>query len=311
MATTKPTQGILITDAVEVVLKHWTDTEAILPSTIETFTKLLNRYAKFVTALGASTLAEQSEELAAKWINAKGHDKKGNIVSPALSTQNTRRSALRKFFRDAETLELSESGLVVRAYVAPRPVGLARPLTKDEADTVWMYASDSGPRTRRPVMFALLLSGLHSSEVGMINVGDVDLANERVWAHGDTQRIKPRWVSIKEPYWTTISDRIEYLRGWMPPHRDLESFRIAQGTSSSAPQGYSQNRVAAACKEVFRMAGLDKKADITPSSVSLHAGSQMLIAGERIETITQMLGYASLDSCANALGYDWVTGEIG
>lgn len=159
-------------------------------------------------------------------------------------------------------------------------------------------------------MFALLLSGLHSSEVGVITADDVDVANKRVWAHGDTQRVKPRWVNIKEPYWAAVCERIEYLRGWMPPHRELGSFRIAQGTSVT-PQGYSQNRVAAACKEVFRMAGLDKKADITPSSVSLHAGSQMLIDGERIETITQMLGYASLDSCANALGYDWVTGEIG
>ena len=74
--------------------------------------------------------------------------------------------------------------------------------------------------------------------------------------------------------------------------------------------GYSQNRAASACKEVFRMVGLSKDPSVTPSSVSLYAGAQMLNTGERIETIARVLGYASLDSCAKAIGYDWETGEV-
>lgn len=310
MATTKPAQGILITDAVEAVLQHWAETDALKEKSLQKFTSLLRRYATFATNLDAPSLAEQSEELAAKWIQAKGHDRSGNIVAPALATMGTRRAALRKFFRDAETLQLSDKGLFVRVHINPRPVGLARPLREEEADAVWLHAKDAGPSARRPVVFALLFAGLHSSEVGHITVSDFDIANQRVWAHGDTDRITPRWVTISEPYWTAVAERINYLRDWMPPHRVLETFKVAQGTSST-PISSPQSRVAAACAEVFRMAGLHKNPDITPSSVSLYSGSRMLIDGERIETIAEALGYSSLDSCAKALGYNWKTGEIG
>lgn len=309
MATTKPTQGILLSDAVEAVLEYWAETEALTASSLAKFTELLHRYANFTKNLGALTLAEQSEAIAAQWIKAKGKDRSGNVVQPSTSTMNTRRSALRKFFRDTETLNLSANGLVVRTYVAPRPSGLARPLTFEEARKVWMYAKDAGPHTRRPVIFALLLSGVHSSEVGLITVKDVDVANHRVWAHGDTARIKPRWVNIPEPYFTAVIERIEFLRGWLPEYRTLERFQLTQATSKQ-PMGYSQNRAASACKEVFRMIGVHNDPRVTPSSVSLFAGAQMLANGERIESIARTLGYASLDSCAKALCFDWETGEI-
>lgn len=309
MAITKPTQGILLSDAVEAVLEHWAETDALKKTSLKKFSDLLRRYANFTKNLGAPSLAEQSEAIAAQWIKAKGKDRSGNVVVPSTSTMNTRRSALRKFFRDAELLNLSESGLVVKTYVAPRPTGLARPLTDEEARKVWMYAKDGGVHTRRPAIFALLLSGVHSSEVGLITVNDVDIANQRVWAHGDTTRIKPRWVKLGEPYATAIKERIDYLREWMPPHRTLATFQLTQGTSVQ-PRGYSQNRAASACKEVFKMVGLHNVPEITPSSVSLHAGARMLREGERIETISKALGYSSLDSCAKALCFDWETGEI-
>jgi len=309
MATTKPTQGILLSDAVEQVLKYWAETDALTEKSLEKFTSLLYRYANFTRNLGASTLAEQSEAIATQWIQAKGRDRSGNVVTPSTSTMNTRRSALRKFFRDAELLNLSASGLVVRAYVAPRPTGLARPLTDDEARKVWMYAKDAGPNTRRPVMFALLLSGVHSSEVGLIRIKDVDVANQRVWAHGDTTRIKARWVHIPEPYFAAVQERIEFVRGWLPAHYGFDTFQLTQGYYKR-PHGYPQNRAAAACKEVFHVVGLSKDASVTPSSVSLYAGMKMLRDGERIETIAKTLGYSSLDSCAKALCFDWETGEI-
>jgi site-specific recombinase XerD len=308
MAKTKPERGILLIDAVDQVLKHWQDTGALTELSLDKFDDLLHRYTSFASKLGASSLSDQSEEIAAQWIAAKGRVH-GVPKEPSLATQNTRRSALRKFYRDAEELKLTDSGLIVRTHVPPRPTGLARPLSDDEARTVWMYANDAGPQTRRPVMFALLLSGIHSSEAGLITVSDVDLDNHRVWAHGDTKRIKPRWVQIPEPFFTAVVERIDFIRVWLPPHYDAERFQLTQG-QYAASRGAHQNRAASACKEVFKMVGLHKLAEVTPSSVSLYAGSRMLREGERIETITQILGYASLDSCAGALGYNWETGEI-
>lgn len=308
MAKTKPERGILLIDAVDQVLKHWKDTGALTELSLDKFDDLLHRYAGFAKNLEASLLADQSEDIAAQWIASKGKVH-GVPKLPSLSTQNTRRSALRKFYRDAEELKLTDSGLTVRTHVPPRPTGLARPLTDDEARAVWMYANDSGPQTRRPVMFALLLSGIHSSEVGMITVSDVDVDNQRVWAHGDTKRIKPRWVSLPEPFFVVVMERIAHLKVWLPPHVSVDRFQLTQGKFSANVSAY-QNRAAAACKEVFRTVGLDKDAQVTPSSVSLYSGSRMLREGERIETITQILGYASLDSCAAALGYNWETGEI-
>lgn len=309
MATTKPETGILLKDAVEAVLKHWSETNALTEKSLQKFDDLLHRYCIFTANLGAPALMDQSEAIAAQWINAKGRDRSRNIIEPSTSTQNLRRSALRKFYRDAEILKLADTGLMVRTHVAPRPVGLARPLTDDEAHRVWMVANDAGPCTRRPVMFALLFSGIHSSEVGLITVRDVDTNNRRIWAHGDTQRLQSRWIDIQEPLWTAILQRIQYVREWMPAHQSIENFQLTQGASKK-PMGYSHNRAASACKEVFRMVGLHKEADITPTSVSLYCGGRMLREGERIETIAQTLGYASLDSCAKALGYNWVTGEI-
>lgn len=304
-----PTQGILLNDAVDTVLRYWLETNALTEKSFRKFDDLLHRYARFANNLGAHLLAEQTEALAAQWIQSKGRDRSGNIVSPATATMNTRRSALRKFYRDAEPLKLSESGLAVKTYVAPRPTGLARPLTETEAHKLWLFANDAGPKTRRPVIFAFLLSGVHSSEVGLITVQDVDVANRRVWAHGDTERMKPRWVTLAEPFFTAVLERLDYLQQWVPEHTKLEAFQLTQGTSKR-PTGYSQNRAASACKEAFRMVGLHNDPNVTPSSVSLYAGFRMLRDGERLEVIAQTLGYASLDSCAKALGYNWETGEI-
>jgi integrase len=308
MAKTKPERGILLIDAVDQVLKHWKDTSALTELSLDKFDDLLHRYARFAKALGATLLSDQSEAMAAQWIAAKGKVR-GVPKEPSASTQNTRRSALRKFYRDAEELKLTDSGLSVRTYVPPRPTGLARPLTDEEARKVWSIADDAGPQTRRPVMFALLLSGVHSSEVGMITVSDVDVANRRVWAHGETSRIKPRWVQLPEPFFVAVSERIAHLKVWLPPHKPIDSFQLTQGKTTTNVSAY-QNRAASACKEVFQMAGLHRDPAVTPSSVSLYAGSRMLREGERIETIAQLLGYASLDSCAGALGYNWETGEI-
>ncbi|WOH18283.1 site-specific integrase [Paenarthrobacter sp. GOM3] len=308
MAKTKPERGILLIDAVEIVLRHWKDTNAVTELSLAKFDELLHHYARFADALGAPVLADQSEALAAQWIAAKGKVH-GVPTEPSLSTQNTRRSALRKFYRDAEALKLTDSGLIVRTHVPPRPTGLARPLSDDEARNVWMHANDAGPDTRRPVMFALLLPGIHSSEVGLITVKDVDVANRRVWAHGETKRIKPRWVQLPEPFFIAVMERIAFLRGWLPAHRSVDDFQLTKGKVSSN-MGAHQNRAASACKEVFQMAGLHRDPAVTPSSVSLYAGSRMLRDGERIESIAQLIGYASLDSCAGALGYNWETGEI-
>lgn len=310
MAKTKPEQGILLIEAVDLVLKHWKEAEALTEASYAKFDDLLHRYAKFAQAHNVPVLADQTEALAAKWIKANGTSRHGVVSEPATSTQNTRRSALRKFYRDAEELRIHGSGLVVRTRVGPRPPGLARPLTEEEARNVWLYAKDAGPRTRRPVMFALLLSGVHSSEAGIITTSDVDIANQRVWAHGDTTRMEARWVKIPDLYFAAIVERVEYLRAWMPPHRTFETFQLTQGTSKQ-PMGHAQNRAASACAEVFRRAGLGDDPRITPSSVSLYAGSRMLIDGERIEVIAHALGYKSIDSCVAALGYDWQTGEIG
>jgi integrase len=310
MAITKPEQGILLIDAVEIVLKHWKDTDALTALSYAKFDDLLHRYAGFAKAHSLPVYADQTEAIAAKWIKANATNRHGVVSKPALATQNTRRSALRKFYRDAEELHLHGSGLIVRTPIARRPPGLARPLTDEEAQNVWLHAKDAGPHTRRPVMFALLLSGVHSSEAGLITTSDVDTANQRVWAHGDTNRMEPRWVKIPDLYFATIVERIEYLREWMPPHRTFETFQLTQGTSKR-PMGQVQNRAASACVEVFRKAGLGKDPRITPSSVSLYAGSRMLIYGERVEVIAHALGYKSVDSCIAALGYDWQTGVIG
>ena len=310
MAITKPEQGVLLIEAVDLVLKHWKDTDALTEASYAKFDDLLHRYAKFALAHNVPVFADQTEALAAKWITAKGTSRHGVVSEPALATQNTRRSALRKFYRDAEELRIHGAGLVVRTRIAPRTPGFARPLTEEEAQTVWLYAKDSGARTRRPVMLALLLSGVHTSEVGLITVSDVDTDKQRVWAHGDTVRVEPRWVNLEGEYFSAVVDRIEYLRGWIPPHITFETFQLTQG-NSTRPVGQSQNRAASSCAEVFRMAGLHKDPRITPSSVPLYAGSRMLIDGERIEVIAHALGYKSIDSCVKALGYDWQTGVIG
>lgn len=253
MTRLEPEEGILLADAVEAVLAYWQDSHVLTDKSFHKFEDLLHRYTKFATALRATTLAEQSEALAAQWISAKGRDRTGKIVSPAAATMNTRRSALRKFFRDAESLRLSASGLVVKAYVAPRQEGLTRPLTEDEARLLWLFADAPGPHTRRPVLFALMLSGVHSSEVGLVAVKDVDTANKRVWAHGETNRLRPRWVAIPEPYFAAVEERLTYLRTRLPS-RDSLPDRLLTQTTSTRPMGYAQNRAAAACNEVFRQA---------------------------------------------------------
>ncbi len=309
ITTQKPLTGILLSDAVDSVLAHWKRTKTLTEKTICKFEQELRRYVKYTNYNGPTLLADQTEELATQWIKSRGENRQGVIETPTPAAQGNRRLALRKFYRDAEMLKLSESGLVVRTYIPPRTPNIARPLTEAEARNVWSFANDAGPHRRTPVMIALLLSGVHSSEVGLLTVGDFDRANHKIWVHGETSRLKPRWVSLVEPMLTTVVERVDYLTNTVRTSNPLESYQLTQG-NSSRPMGYSQNRAASACKEVFFKAGLGSDSRITPTSISLYAGLRMLLEGARIEEITCVLGYSSLDTCAKALGYDWETGEL-
>lgn len=293
-----------LSTAADSVLGIWQariESGVMSPQTVDKFGLLIRRFARFCAAHDATTPAQVSPALAIAFVTASGRNRSGAIVAPTVATQHQRRAVLRLFARDAIAAGYLLTDPTEGLALPPREQFETRPVTEDEATLLRRFAESWATPTRHAATIALALAGVHTGEIAAVRLRDVSA--DRVCAPG-TLRCTTRSLPLDAWSVRVIRERVEAIR--LRSDGTPDSSLVSTGRGTAAQQ---QARACTAIRDVVRRAGLGAEPDIKPTSVSHFAAAQTFARTQRIDAAATVLGYASLDAAARAIGWDW-QGEI-
>lgn len=158
--------GITVTQAAEAIDRAWQKDGIFTEQTRDRFKCLLDRFAHYCTARGVLEFEGVDERVACAFVRAKGRRRDGSLVDPAPATMQLRRAVLRAAFRTARALALTYEDPLRDLVLPQRERGVTRPVTRTEADLLWLHAWDEGRATRHATTIALLLAGANAGEIG-------------------------------------------------------------------------------------------------------------------------------------------------
>ncbi|MEU8595502.1 hypothetical protein ACQFX6_17385 [Streptomyces sp. DSM 41987] len=291
--------------ALRQVARQWQEKiarGALSPQTADSYITSVERLLRFALALGLEYLDDITDTVAQAFIDAPGHDRQGRLVPcPADSTRRVRRSSVDALFAEARGL-----GLTTRAPLLDLPpIPRSQPrhtgtLTDADINQLRFYAERGMPQTRHAAVLGLLLSGLHSGEIGLTGVTELDLDRSRVWAVG-AARITARYCPLKDP-WSreVLSLRADYVQ-----HRSGSNHQTLT-TNGTAPAHRLQSSICTTFGEVVRASGIAPEGrSATPRDVSSWLAAKIHVETGQIAEVALRLGLASLDRAAKLAGYDW------
>ncbi|MDI5971411.1 hypothetical protein POF50_019065 [Streptomyces sp. SL13] len=152
-------------------------------------------------------------------------------------------------------------------------------------------------------MLALLLSGLHSGEIGLTGTTELDLDRRRVWAVG-AARITARYCPLEDPWnLEVLRLRAEYVQ-----HQADNNSNQSLTTNRTAPAHRLQSSTCTTFGEVVRTSGIAPGGrSATPRDVSSWLATKILSETGQIADVALRLGLSSLDSAAKLAGFSWQT----
>ncbi|MBB2924091.1 site-specific integrase [Cellulomonas cellasea] len=292
---------ITIDEARALVTTHWADTSQLRPTSIEKFDLLMRRFGRFAAAHEISLLADVGVEIVDSFVRARGRDRRGAVSDAAASTMQVRRAVLRAFYRTARDLHLTWDDPARDIALPARPGSATRPLREDETELLWMHAWSEGRLRRHAATVALMLSGVHSGEVGHIGLGDVDVEARTVYAHGSVKFL-PRVLDVEPRYMDALAARGDALLARLP---GVAPECVVLATKSEGSDGQKQARVCTTIKEALRRAGLADDPQVRPTSLTAVPARAVFDASGRIDLAAGLLGLSSLDTAARAIAWDW------
>ncbi|MFJ5026811.1 hypothetical protein ACIQB5_01705 [Streptomyces sp. NPDC088560] len=299
-------RSVTLRAALRQVARQWQEKVArgtLSAQTADSYITNSERLLRFTLALGLERLDDVTDTLAQAFIDAPGHDRQGRLVPcPADSTRRVRRSSVDALFAEARRL-----GLTTRAPLLdlppiprsqPRPIGT---LTDTDVDRLRFYAERGMPQTRHAAVLGLLLSGLHTGEIGLTATTDLDLDNSRVWAVG-AARITARYCPLEDPWSREVLRlRVEYVQ-----HQSSCDRPETLTTNGLAPANQLQSSVCTAFGEVVRASGIAPEGrSATPRDVSSWLAAKIHSETGQIADVALRLGLSSLDRAAKLAGYEW------
>ena len=299
-------QSSTVRATLHLVAQHWfeqVDQGVMTTQSAEKYIQTAERFARYCAAEGVTHLDEVTDELGLSFVRAPGRNRHGTLVPvPADSTSRGRRSAVDAFFAQARRL-----GLTVRVPMidlpsiprsAPRPAGL---LTNRDVDDLRFHAERGMPRTRYASVLALLITGLHSGEIGFADTADLDLEHLRMWACGGA-RVTARYCPLDDSWAReAIQSRVQYLRD-----RGVTGRVHSVATERKAQAAQRQSSVCTTFAEIVRASGISSGGrSATPRDVTRWLAAKLFAQSGQIADVALRLGYASLDRAATLAGYTW------
>lgn len=309
--------GVSVERAFAEVIADW-DAQAaagtVSTGTVSVHTSQLRRFGAYLNAAGVARVRDIDAGVLHDWLYAPTDGKR-----PTSTLVKQRRVAVQAAYRTMACLGITDANIVDATPSVDAAPPVRRPCTATEI-TRLKHASEwrrgaSQPRgaTKGPATLALMLCGAHISEPAAVRIRDVALLDGRVWLSGHTDRYRPRWVPIADPWARgAFIDRIAYLRSTGATDDTYLTYRPGNPDSLAK----NANRGAATGNELLNMvkvARLDQPtragaADfVRPVSITEYVARTVFAATGRVEDVANLLGMHSLDRVAYLLDYDWRT----
>lgn len=295
---------LAISDALGQAVSVWQqrhNTGAISRQTLDRFTQVTTRFARYATAFGVERLADVDAAFVARFVHADAYNRRGDVDTPALATMHHRLTIVRGFFRTA--LPIGAVGIDPTATVTlpQRRSRTCRAMTSDEASLVRIFAeSGASGATQAALTVALLLAGAHSAEIGWVAVSDVGAGTVAVRG---TRKYRPRTISLDPWAARIVQSRVTYLT----ETTDMNASDPTLCTGSVGDEAHRQAHVGTVARHVLVRAGLGADPAIKPDSLTAYAARHMYEATGRIELAARLVGSKSLDSVARVIGLAWDT----
>ncbi|MGW9437229.1 hypothetical protein [Streptomyces sp. NPDC055607] len=271
--------------------------------TAESYIKVGERLLRFTTALGVTRLDDITDAVAQTFVDAPGRDRQGRLITtPAGSTRRVRKSGVDALFAEARHLGLTTKAPLLDLppipRSAPRPAGA---LTDRDIEALRFHAERGMPQTRHAAVLGLLLSGLHTGEIGYTTVRDLDLPHARVWACGTTHTTA-RYCPLDDDW----SIRVLRLRADCIVKRSNADSSGTLATIAGSPVYRRQASVCTAFGEIVRSGGIAAEGrSAAPRDVSSWLAAKTFEQTGQIADVALRFGLSSLDGAAQLAGYQW------
>jgi integrase/recombinase XerC len=215
--------------------------------------------------------------------------------SPSVSTMHLRRSVVRLLYREARRSGLVVGDPTIDLVLPARSDRTVRPLVDFELDLCRHASLHSLHSTRLSAPWALAEATARTTEIPHMLIGDLDLAEGRVWIRG-ASRTEPRWGELTDWGLLQLQRHVEGMAGASPA-----TPLIRCGPESATLRPASASRV---LSEVLARAGLSDD-DLAPVSVPAWRGRSIYDLTGRIDEVARRLGMRSLDRAARLIDLQW------
>lgn len=271
------------------IISHLAQEGALAKGTLSRMLPIIDHLGRFLeSGCGIQDMDQVRPHHAQAFLDAR-HT---NGQQATYSATRQRRTALRRAFKTGRSLGMVKGDPSLDVVLAGPGSLATRPVTADEVERCRSFAEGTMGNARRPIALALAEAMARTSEMGLVLVEHVDVAQRRVWLSG-SPRTDPRWGYLTGWGVEQVARRLE--RGLEP-----ESSLIAWRTPPKNLRAASTQAVV----ETFRAASISDPR-VRPASVVKWAGRQLLDEHISIDRVTLRLGMGSLDEAAGFLGYDW------
>ena len=275
---------------VEVLRQHLANRPALRKVLYET--RLL---FEFMRLRGVEHICAVTTALVAEWLWQTRLNKKGEWYRPAQATAKNRQWIALLVFKAAAELgapinPLKLTGERIRLSDQVVPI---RALTDEEHQRVEIFA-DNGVlgQSSRPVLVACAKAGGSPEEIAGVRMRDIDIEAGTVTFTGKAARVN------RFDHWGKHAVRVFFANN--PPFAADDLVCLTPRTAASRVA----ESVTARLRRVLVDAGLAGRPGVTVRSIRF-AAARKVFEAEGIEAAARFLGTPSLDTAADAVGYDW------
>lgn len=275
-----------------VIVEAWHADPALAEATAARMGELAARYAQRLAASGRASLGEADAGDARGFVWAP--TRRGHPPSP--HTLHLRRTALRAVYRTLRHLTDATGDPSAEVALPPKTTRTARPLDDGEIALLRTAALAAADPHRAAGAVALAEATATTGELARARWADLDLDAGLVALTG-APPVCARTGALTS--WGTAALRRAHTSLAPAPSDPV----VHRGASS--PEGQRGQAAAAnLLRRLLAAAGV-AAADVRPTSVRLWAARHALDRGATIEQVARLLGLASLDAAADAIGYQW------
>lgn len=249
---------------------------------------------EFMKRHGATRLHQVTGELTVAWCLSPVRGPDGTTKDPSDGVVRFRQWTARKLYTVAAGLgaQLDPDLASGDPIPAAGPDTPARLLTDEQLQQVCDHVGAAPPRSREPLLVALMLAGGSADEIPGVRARDVDVGAGTVRFVGGN----PRLCALDAWSVAAIARYLHTHPGIRPDDRLC--------VEADTPHDRAAMSVTNRLCRVLRQAGLASRAGLSARSIRLTAARRVL-ERDGIAAATRFLGARSLDNTAAAIGHAW------